>query len=152
MREGLGLPLRADLEKAAGLDGRTLRDCARAAAELAIARICVSVEPVAHLLAPVPQANAADPPNSAQRELLDRVAFAIPRVAARVPWRATCLVQALAAKRWLHRRGIPTELILGAKEAGEDRIDAHAWLKVGERILVGGDVSAYRPFTRTKRP
>ena len=66
---------------------------------------------------------------------------------ARVPWRSTCLVQALAARRWLARRGVASELVLGARKPGGAELDAHAWLKAGERIVVGGDGQGYAPFT-----
>ena len=39
------------------------------------------------------------PLTNEQERLVEQVAFAIPRVAKRVPWRADCLVQALAGER-----------------------------------------------------
>ena len=50
--------------------------------------------------------------------------------------------QALAARRWLARRGIGSNVHIGVRK---DQLcfQAHAWLKVGERIVTGGDVSSY---------
>jgi len=84
----------------------------------------------------------------AHAELVERVAFAIPRVAARLPWRADCLVQALAARRWLGRNGVATTLGLGVHKDMPDTFEAHAWLKAGDRIVTGGDISGYVPLGR----
>jgi hypothetical protein len=70
---------------------------------------------------------------------------------ARVPWKGTCLVQALAAQRWLARRGIASEIVLGARKTRDKSIDAHAWLKAGDRIVVGGDLEGYQPFRPSRR-
>jgi len=48
--------------------------------------------------------------------------------AGRVPWRAKCLEQALAAKMMLRRRKIANELYLGVKQE-ENKMLAHAWLQ-----------------------
>ena len=82
------------------------------------------------------------------RELVERVAFAIPRVAARMPWRSDCLVQAMAAERWLGRHGIETALFLGVPNNKPAQFVAHAWLMAGERIVTGGDISGYVPLAR----
>ena len=75
--------------------------------------------------------------------LIDRIVFAIPRVAARLPWRADCLIQALAAQRWLQREGVTTTLHIGVRNEGLSWFEAHAWLTCGERIVTGGDISGY---------
>lgn len=74
---------------------------------------------------------------------IDRIAFAIPRMAARVPWRSDCLVQALAAQRWLERQGIGSTIHIGVRSDGDRSLDAHAWLTAGDRVVVGGDVGQY---------
>jgi hypothetical protein len=75
-----------------------------------------------------------------------RVCHVIPRVAARLPWRADCLVQALAARRWLAAEGIASRLELGARPGDGDRFAAHAWLSAGGRVVLGGDVTGYGRF------
>jgi hypothetical protein len=57
------------------------------------------------------------------------------RVAARLPWRPTCLRQALAVQRMLRRRGIPNRLHLGVASARE--AEAHAWITVDGQAVVG---------------
>ncbi len=81
-----------------------------------------------------------------QAALIGRVAFMIPRIAARVPWRADCLVQALAAERWLTSAGIATRLTIGVPKEKRPQFEAHAWLTAGGRIVTGGDVSGYVPL------
>jgi len=142
--------LRRDLRRARSLSLRTWADLARAAAELGFARIRLArlaagdlVGQDASRTVPSRQADSHD-----DAPMIDRVAFAIPHMGARVPWKGTCLVQALAAQRWLARHGVASEIVLGARKTGEDGIDAHAWLKAGDRIVVGGDVDGYQPFKR----
>jgi len=77
-----------------------------------------------------------------QRALVERVAYVVPIMGLRLPWRADCLVQALAGQRWLARGGVPSRIRIGVrKDSGE--FGAHAWLTVGARIVTGGDVTAY---------
>ena len=69
------------------------------------------------------------------------VAWGIGAAAKRVPWRAKCLEQAIAAKLMLRRRGVQSTLYLGVTR---DPFAAHAWLRVGDRNVTGGqDVSRY---------
>ncbi len=73
---------------------------------------------------------------------IKRIAYLIPRVAARMPWRADCLVQALAARRWLASSGHETQLSLGTrKRAG--KFEAHAWLKWHDYVVTGGNIDEY---------
>lgn len=84
-----------------------------------------------------------DLPKGSNLALVRRVAFAIPRVAARVPWRSDCLVQAVAGQRWLASLGIESTLSIGVRKTVEHGFEAHAWLKVGEESVTGGDVSTF---------
>ena len=77
-----------------------------------------------------------------QAALIERVAYAVPIMATRVPWRSDCLVQALTARRWLARATILSDVCIGVRKDEQD-FEAHAWLKVGERIVTGGDISSY---------
>ena len=76
----------------------------------------------------------------------DEAAFIISRVAARVPWRSDCLVQALAGQRWLARQGIASEIVVGTAKGADGTFDAHAWLRQGDRIVLGGDISRFQPL------
>ena len=75
-------------------------------------------------------------------EDVKQVGYLIPRVAARMPWRADCLVQALAARRWLAKLGYETELSLGTRKTA-GRFEAHAWLKWHDFVVTGGNIEEY---------
>ena len=68
-------------------------------------------------------------------ELGLRVGWAVEAAARRVPWRAVCLPQAIAAKLMLRRRRVASTLYLGIES--DTRLTPHAWLQVGDRIVVG---------------
>lgn len=119
-------------------------DLLRAVSNLAWARRKLgSVAPSALLQR---QAGLALAPAADQAELVKRVAIAIPRAASRVPWRSDCLVQALAAERWLAKKGVGTVLCIGARKDEQAQFHAHAWLKAGETIVTGGDIEPYAPL------
>lgn len=89
------------------------------------------------------QAPSVPTPTADQAELVKRVAIAIPRAASRVPWRSDCLVQALAAERWLGSKGVPTILYIGARKDEQSQYHFHAWVKAGTTIVTGGEVEGY---------
>src|SRR4249919_3963164 len=87
------------LKQVAGLGPVGWFDLARATMELARARRLIGARTAGDLLRTAcggcPSVSL-DSLSDDQRRLVIRVAFAVPRVAVRVPWRADCLVQALA--------------------------------------------------------
>lgn len=136
-----------DARRAFRLPRGSWRPLGRAIVELALARVRLTADHSQHLLKAKRTHRA---PCSAltkkQARLVDQVAFAIPRAADRVPWRADCLVQALAGERWLRRRGIAAQIIIGVKKDAKVPIDAHAWLDVGGQVVTGGDIADYTPL------
>ena len=84
-------------------------------------------------------------PEVADSHYRDVAAF-ISAMAIRVPWRADCLVQAMAAQRWLMRKGLPSEIVVGAAKHPDGRFEAHAWLLRGEAVLLGGDIERFEPL------
>lgn len=78
---------------------------------------------------------------------LSLVLWSLEAAGKRVPWRADCVVQALAAKFWLERAGVATEFRLGVQRAGTEvgpeggpggGLLAHAWLEAEGRPVSGG--------------
>lgn len=114
-------------------------DLIRAAIELGIARVRLGTMPDGATVS----GTALSPVEDA---LVGRIAYVIPRVAARVPWRADCLVQAMAAKKWLASRGIESLIHFGVPKEKPSAFEAHAWLTVGTTIVTGGDISGYVPL------
>ena len=68
-----------------------------------------------------------------------QISWAVSAAAARVPWRSTCLIQALAGARMLRRRSIHATLHLGTARnpTNKSKLEAHAWLRCGDTILIG---------------
>ena len=58
-------------------------------------------------------------------------------VSARMPWTCNCMVQALTMKKMLSRRGIPTTLYMGVAPDEKGGMEAHAWLRCGNRYISG---------------
>jgi hypothetical protein len=112
---------------------------AEAMAGLGIARLAIVVLPfrriapyLGHQQCESPVMDALAPPAS-----IRRIAQAVGRVSRHTPWSNTCLVQAIAAKMMLQRRGVPSTLYLGVMKPEATRFAAHAWLRSGSVILTG---------------
>lgn len=123
---------------------RTARDLLAAVGYLAWAR---------HRLSRItPGALARNQPNSDTAlslrdvELAKRIGRALSRASSRVPWRSDCLVQALAAERWLGAMGVPTVLCIGARKDERSQYHFHAWVKAGSFVVTGGEIDAYAPL------
>lgn len=68
-----------------------------------------------------------------------KISWAVQAVARHVSLGFVCLPQAMAAQRMLRRRGIRSTLYLGvAPDRADARaIQAHAWLRAGDKIVTG---------------
>jgi len=67
-----------------------------------------------------------------------RVSRAISVMAQHTPWESACLAQAIAGKSMLGRRGVPSILYLGTRTDETGNLAAHAWLRVGTTVVLGG--------------
>ncbi|UVO55781.1 lasso peptide biosynthesis B2 protein [Sphingomonas sp. SUN039] len=62
----------------------------------------------------------------------------------RVPWRAVCFQQGLAAQLMLRRRGRAATLYYGARHDENGKLVAHVWVRSGNADVIGcEDVEAY---------
>lgn len=86
-------------------------------------------------MAAVPAVELTD----AQKEVLELISWAVLSAAHHVPWQAVCLPQAMAVKAMLRRRQIPGVLYLGMRKGDTHAFDAHAWVKVGDTAVSGGE-------------
>lgn len=75
--------------------------------------------------------------------MIDRIAYVIPRLAHRLPWRSDCLIQAIAAQNWLARHGLVSEIRIGVERPADRPFGAHAWLVREGRIVTGGEITQY---------
>jgi len=129
--------------RARQLSLRDWADVAVAVKELAIARAKLRQVNLKELM----DDPVKEQPESALR-LAKRVRLAIGRTHHRVPWRADCLVQAIAGRRWLDRRHVLTRLTIGVDDGRQGELAAHAWLTCGGEVVTGGDVSRHVPLKR----
>lgn len=51
---------------------------------------------------------------------------------------ASCLTQAIAARRMLARRDVPSTLRIGVAKGDDAHLQAHAWVESGDDVVVGG--------------
>lgn len=74
---------------------------------------------------------------------IKRIAYVLPRLSSRLPWRSDCLIQAIAGQNWLASQGLASEIQIGVRRTESEPFGAHAWLVHGGRIIAGGDVADY---------
>lgn len=79
-------------------------------------------------------------------EACAHITYVIPRLVLRLPWRADCLVQALAAQTMLQRRNVSSTIVIGTAKHPDGRFEAHAWLCCGDEIVLGGDIARFEPL------
>jgi len=70
---------------------------------------------------------------------IEDLVWSVNAVSARVPWRAKCFERGLALQWMLRRRGYDARLVYGARMQDESGLDAHVWVTLGDRILIGGE-------------
>jgi hypothetical protein len=127
------------LRKFLGLTAADRRLLLEAAVWLGVARLAILVLPFRRVAQCLGRHMARSPEEAgaAPADLLDRISWAVATASRHLPWDCLCLVQAMAGKAMLKRRGVPSTLYLGLAKAGEAQLQAHAWLRCGERILTG---------------
>jgi hypothetical protein len=78
---------------------------------------------------------------------MEKVAWAV-GMAGRIVPRTTCLCQALAVQVLLARQGCPTTLTIGVAKSQEGQLEAHAWVEIEGRIVIGklADLSRFTTF------
>ncbi len=117
-----------------GMAGEALAELARA--RIVLARVAAGGIPALNAVADR-QGGAGD------RVRVTQVGWIVPRISSRVPWRADCLVQAIAAQRMLLRRQIASRIVVGVENGPETGFCAHAWLACGDDVVMGGEVGRY---------
>ncbi|WP_082126319.1 lasso peptide biosynthesis B2 protein [Aurantiacibacter marinus] len=127
---------------------------ARATWEVAIARLRFStitpqkIEQENHKI--TRKCRSPDAAEPGDLEHVRRIGPLLGRVAARVPWRSDCLIEALAGQRWLSRCGIATIVVMGVRKTASKPLEAHAWLVYGNHVVTGGDPSGYEAIIRAE--
>jgi hypothetical protein len=74
--------------------------------------------------------------------IVKRVRWAIYACARRVPWRAKCFEQGLAAQFMLRRRGVPSIVYYGAAPDNLRGLSAHVWVRDGDVDVIGCEIAS----------
>lgn len=77
--------------------------------------------------------------------IAQKIGWAVDVMSRRTPWKSACLAQAIAGKFMLRQRGETSMLFLGVKKDDTGAFTAHAWLKNGDEIILGG--AGHETFT-----
>jgi hypothetical protein len=90
------------------------------------------------------------PPEGVDDPRAHEISRAVSAINRAVGGRHTCLMLAVAGQRMLNRRRISSSLVLGTfTEHGEAQgptMTAHAWLRVGRQVILGGHDGRYLPL------
>ena len=109
---------------------------------LVIAGLAIAVLPFRRigLLAARP-IRTREVPSQERLDKVRRIRWAIISTAARVPWRALCFQQGVAAQLMLRRRGIPSVLYYGAAQDDRNGLYAHVWVRDGDVDVIGSEIA-----------
>jgi hypothetical protein len=122
-------------------------------------RVCLVVVPVHRIILTItrgPAVKDADEEtaakNDAERtaeEIARRVRWAVEAIARHSPIAFVCFPQTLAGYTMLRRRGVASTMVYGVARSPVNKLTAHTWLMMGDRVVLGGEGSAQ--FTPVER-
>lgn len=127
------------LRKLARLSVRRRRLLPGALAALTLATLALKLMPFARLASWLGAPGQETPPQMPDQHaaLARDIGWAVRAAAGRMPWKAECLVQALAATLLARFRRLPSTLYLGVAYSDAGQLQAHAWLRCGPLIITG---------------
>jgi hypothetical protein len=107
---------------------------------LSVARLAIALLPFRWIAKRIATPPAPRPDGTLRtiKDVCNAVTTAVRRLA---PW-AVCLPQALAGHWMLYRRGVPSVVCFGVKRDSVAALEAHAWLRAGDRAVLGGKILA----------
>ena len=107
---------------------------------LAISRLAILIVPF-RWIAPFLGTHMAnfDADKNGDRKTVISVSRAVRTMTRHLPWECKCLAQAISGKMMLRRRQIPSTLYLGVAKKEDGDLSAHAWLRSGDTVILGGD-------------
>lgn len=87
----------------------------------------------------IPKQESSFESSEKQLEVAKQVRCLVLQVCHHTPWESKCLVRAILSAHLLKRKGMESTLYLGVNKNVAGDIQAHAWLRVGEMIIMGGE-------------
>jgi hypothetical protein len=110
---------------------------------LATAGLAIAVLPFRHVGRLAALAfRRPEPPQQQRLTDVCRIRWALLVCSRRVPWRAMCFEQGLAAQFMLRRRGVPSVLYYGAASDDVGGLSAHVWVRDGCIDVIGGEIAS----------
>lgn len=74
-------------------------------------------------------------------EYVERIAHSIRNISKVSPFEFKCLVQATVGKIFIARKNMDGTIYFGVKKDETKNLKAHAWLRVGPKIVLGGEIA-----------
>jgi hypothetical protein len=119
-------------------------------------RVCLAVVPVRRIILAVTHGGTSGYSealgSSATKSAIDfsrRVRWAVSAIARHSWVEFVCFPQALAGYTMLRWRNVPSTVIYGVARSPEGELQAHTWLTVGDRIVLGEEASGdFTPIER----
>jgi len=74
-------------------------------------------------------------------EIIKSLFFTIRKIDKFAFWPTTCYTQAISARLYLRRKNIKSKIYLGMTKDENNQLLAHAWTKIGDKIITGGNVN-----------
>jgi len=107
---------------------------------LGISRLAILILPFRWIAPFLGQHMASSDGNNENRDrqTVISVSRAIRTMSRHLPWECKCFVQAISGKMMLRTRQIPSTLYLGVAKKEDGDLNAHAWLRAGDIIILGG--------------
>jgi hypothetical protein len=69
---------------------------------------------------------------------ISSLVIAVSKVSKYIPWRCKCYEQGIILKLMLNRRHVESTLLFGVSQSVEGKLSAHAWVKCGDEVVLGG--------------
>lgn len=80
-------------------------------------------------------------PKHVDWDYVDQVSASVRNVSKVSPFDFKCLIQASAGKYFLTQERIESTIYFGVKKDESQNLKAHAWLRVGPKIVLGGEIA-----------
>ena len=106
---------------------------------LAVARLAILIVPFRRIAPHLGRHMEQLPEDAAPEQVAQarRVSWAVRAMSRHTPWQSACMAQAIAAKRLLQVRGVPSTLYMGLAKDESTSLQAHAWLRCGGFVVTG---------------
>jgi hypothetical protein len=122
------------------LGGRELALFAEAACALTLATAAIRILPFRTVVRTMGYGGAEQDRGQADADVALEVRRAVKRAARRLPWTIVCFPEGLAAHWMLRRRGVPSLVHYGIRQA-ESELTAHVWVTLGETVVIGEETT-----------